>query len=198
MSKPRHSWSAVRSLAIFGLGLVLSAVAFSQTESSKLPQDLNDKPTDPLTSPSGQVVVLLFLRTDCPISNRYAPAIQQLAAEFRNKARFWLVYPDSSESPDEIREHLRRFQYALPALRDVHHTLVHRSSATILPEAAVFDANGKLAYHGRIDNRYEDVARPRPAPTSHDLQHAIRAVLAGKMVQPDHADAVGCYISDLK
>ena len=198
MSKPRHSWSAVRWLAIFGVGLVLSAIAISQTESSKLPQDLNGKPTDPFTSPSGQVVVLLFLRTDCPISNRYAPAIQQLAAEFRGQARFWLVYPDSSESPDEIREHLRRFQYSLPALRDVHHSLVQRSSVTILPEAAVFDATGKLAYHGRIDNWYQYVARPRPAPTSHDLQEAIRAVLAGKMVQPDHADAVGCYISDLK
>ena len=198
MSKPRHSWFAVRWLAIFGLGLVLGAVAFSQTESRKLPQDLHDKPTDPFRSPSGHVVVLLFLRTDCPISNRYAPAIQQLAAEFRGRARFWLVYPDSSESPDKIREHLRRFQYSLPALRDVHHTLVYRSSVTILPESAVFDATGKLAYHGRIDNWYEDVARPRPAPTSHDLQDAIRAVLAGKMVQPDHADAVGCYISDLK
>ena len=53
MSKPRHSWSAFRWLAISGLGLVLSAIAFSQTETSKLPQDLNGKGTDPFLSPSG-------------------------------------------------------------------------------------------------------------------------------------------------
>jgi hypothetical protein len=33
---------------------------------------------DPFKSSDGRIVVLLFIRTDCPISNRYAPAIQKL------------------------------------------------------------------------------------------------------------------------
>ena len=56
----------------------------------------------------------------------------------------------------------------------------------------------RLLYHGRIDNRYEDFGRARPAATTHELDDAIAAALAGKKPTPDHANAVGCYISDLE
>ena len=90
------------------------------------------------------------------------------------------------------------FRLSIPALRDVHRALVKRSHATITPESAVFDAASKLIYHGRIDNWYEDFGRARSAPTTHELEDAIRNTLNGNATVPDHADAVGCYISDLK
>ena len=142
--------------------------------------------------------MLFFIRTDCPISNRYAPAMQKLHEKFHGKADFWLVYPDASETAARIRTHDEEFRLAIPALRDVHRELVKRSHATITPEAAVFDAAGKLEYHGRIDNWYEDFGRSRSAPTTHELEDAIRNTLSGNRTIPDHADAVGCYISDLK
>jgi len=75
---------------------------------------------------------------------------------------------------------------------------VNRAGATITPETAVFDPSGKLVYHGRIDNWYEDFGRSRPAATTHELEAAIRNTLEGRTTTPDHASAVGCYISDLK
>jgi len=141
---------------------------------------------------------LFFVRTDCPISNRYAPAIQKLHEKFRGKADFWLVYPDAGETAARIRTHDEQFHLTIPALRDVHRELVKRSRATITPESAVFDSNGKLEYHGRIDNWYEDFGRSRSAPTTHELEDAIRSTLDGNRTVPDHADPVGCYISDLK
>jgi len=139
-----------------------------------------------------------FVRTDCPISNRYAPAIQKLHETFRGKADFWLVYPDAGETAARIHAHDEEFHLTIPALRDVHRELVKRSHATITPESAVFDSNGKLIYHGRIDNWYEDFGRSRSVPTTHELEDAIRSTLNGNATVPDHADAVGCYISDLK
>jgi len=62
----------------------------------------------------------------------------------------------------------------------------------------VFDPSGRLLYHGRIDNWYEDFGRSRAAATTHELDDAIAAALDGKSISPDHANAVGCYISDLK
>jgi hypothetical protein len=109
-----------------------------------------------------------------------------------------LVYPDAGESAAHIRTHLVQFHYSIPALRDIHRGLVSRAKATITPETAVFDSSGKLAYHGRIDNWYEDFGRARPAATTHELQDAIQNTLAGKATVPDHAGAVGCYISDLR
>jgi hypothetical protein len=129
---------------------------------------------------------------------RYAPTIQRLQREFLGKVDFWLVYPDAKESASQIQAHAEQFHFSIPALRDVHRDLVKRARATITPEAAVFDTSGKLVYHGRIDNWYQDFGRSRPAPTTHELLDAIRHTLDGKSSAPDHVDAVGCYISDLK
>ena len=62
------------------------------------------------------------------------------------------------------------------------------------PEAAVFDAAGRLAYHGRIDDRYVDFGVDRPAPTTHDLADAVTAVLAGAPCRAPVVPAVGCAI----
>jgi hypothetical protein len=164
--------------------------------------DLNGAVVDPLKSSGGKVVVLIFVRVDCPISNRYAPTIRGIERRTRlenaGRIAFWLVYPDRSESAEQIRKHEREFGYDLPALRDVRRSLVTESHALATPEAAVFDANRKLVYHGRIDNLYEDFGRARPAATTHELEDAIRATLDGKEVANASAPAVGCYISDLK
>jgi thiol-disulfide isomerase/thioredoxin len=169
-----------------------------QTVRSASAENLDGKTVHPFTSNNDRVVVLLFVRTDCPISNRYAPTIRKLHEKFQGKADFWLVYPDAGESASRIRTHDEQFHFAIPALRDVHRDLVKRAHATITPESAVFDSAGKLMYHGRIDNWYEDFGRSRAAPTTQELDNAIRNTLDGKPTVPDHANAVGCYISDLK
>lgn len=184
-------------MLLFG-GLSLALPAASRAPQIDLAEDLAGKATDPFKSSHGHVLVFLFVRTDCPISNRYAPAIHRLAEEFHGQADFWLVYPDSSESASRIRAHLREFHYSIPALRDLHHSLVKRAQATITPESAVFDTTGKLVYHGRIDNWYEDFGRSRPAATTHELEGAIRSALEGRAISPDQTSAVGCYIADLK
>lgn len=178
--------------------LLCASGVVSQAPRNDLPEDLSGKSVDPFKSSALPATVLLFVRTDCPISNRYAPVIQKLAEEFRGQANFWLVYPDADESPARIRTHLADFRYSIPALRDLHHTLVNRAQASVTPECAVFAASGKLVYHGRIDNWYEDFGRSRAAPSSHELEDAIRKALAGRAMVPDHANAVGCYIADLK
>jgi hypothetical protein len=186
------------SAAALCLGCFLAVPTFPQSTHGDSAENLEGRPVDPIGTGAGRAVVLLFVRTDCPISNRYAPTIRALSEKFRGKVLFWLVYPDAAESAARIRTHLEEFQYFIPALRDIHHSLVKRAQATITPEVAVFDGSGKLGYHGRIDNWYEDFGRSRRAPTTHELEDAIRNTLDGKPTVPDHAGAVGCYISDLK
>jgi len=160
--------------------------------------DLEGKPVDPLRSNPGKPVVLIFIRTDCPISDRYAPTIQRLSAHYAGKVGFWLVYPDKSESVAAIGQHLHAYGYKLPALRDPQHSLVRLGQVEVTPEAAVFTASGQLVYHGRIDNWYQAFGKARSAPTMHELEDAIQAVLNGANPQVPSASAVGCYISDLE
>jgi thiol-disulfide isomerase/thioredoxin len=160
--------------------------------------DLAGKQVDPLRANPGEVVVLVFIRTDCPISNRYAPTIQRISASYAGKAEFWLVYPDKAESSAAIEHHLREYGYKLPALHDPQHALVKLSQAQVTPAVAVFDPSGELVYHGRIDNWYVSFGHARPAPTTHELDDAIQAALKGNKPPVATAEGIGCYISDLE
>jgi hypothetical protein len=139
--------------------------------------------------------VLIFVRTDCPISNRYAPLIQRISAEYGGKVGVWLVYPSRTATAEKIRQHEREYGYKLPALRDPQHALVTQAEVQVTPEAAVFDANHHLLYHGRIDDLYQDFGRARPAATTRELEDAIRAALSGKTA-PTSTPGVGCFIAD--
>jgi len=160
--------------------------------------DLDGHTVNPLASDSGKVVVLVFLRRDCPVSSRYAPVIQQISKQYADDAKFWLVYPDKSDSPQAIREYLQDYGYRLSALRDPEHALVKLARVKITPEVAVFDRARQLVYDGRIDDWYVDLARAKPAPTTRDLDDALRATLAKQPVAKREVRGVGCYISDLE
>ncbi len=97
---------------------------------------------------------------------------------------FWLVYPDKNDSPQLIRKYLADYGYHLPALRDPEHSLAKLSHVQITPEAAVFDREHRLVYDGRIDDWYLDLGRARTAATTHELEDAIHAALAGKSCEP--------------
>ena len=160
--------------------------------------DLAGKAVDPFAVARGRAVVLIFVRTDCPISNRYAPVIQQISAQHAEKAEFFLIYPDKKESAEVIRKYDQEFGYRIASLRDPQHVLVKRSRARITPEVGVFDADRKLIYHGRIDNLYEDFGHARKSATTHELEDAVQAAINGKSLRTDATPAVGCYISDLE
>ncbi len=160
--------------------------------------DLGGSPKDPLKGTPGKVIVLVFVRTDCPVSNRYAPLIQEMSVKYGHEATFWLVFPDKNESAGQIRNYEQEYAYKLPALRDPDHALVKKSQVKVTPEVGVFDAKRELVYHGRINNLYRDFGKARREATTHELADAIEA--ASKGVAPPKAavDGVGCFISDLQ
>ena len=156
---------------------------------------------DPFQAAAGtKAIAFVFASVSCPISNRYAPELRRIHDAFASRGvAFWLVYPNPAESLQEIRRHLADFSYPMHALRDPQHELVRLAQATMTPEAAVFDAQRLLAYHGRIDDWFAGIGVQRPAPTSHELRDALTAVLAGRAPQPRAQAAVGgCYIADFK
>ena len=140
--------------------------------------------------------VLVFTTTDCPISNRYAPEIERLAAKFKGKAQFVLVYPVPADSPEMIREHAKKFAYSIETLRDTDQKLVKQTGVTVTPEAAIMNGT-RVLYRGRIDDRYIDFGKDRLKPTRHDLEDALEALIAGKPVAQRETRAVGCIIADL-
>jgi thiol-disulfide isomerase/thioredoxin len=149
-----------------------------------------------LLSPD-KVVVMVFLRRDCPVSSRYAPVIQQISKAYSDRAKFLLVFPDPSDSEADIQKYLSDYHYSLPAFADPKHRLAKLGHVKITPEVAVF-RDGQLVYDGRIDDWYVELGRARVAPTTHELKDALEAALAGKAAAHSEVRGVGCYISDLE
>jgi len=161
--------------------------------------DLSGHPVDPFAAPGAKATVFIFISTDCPISNRYAPEIRRVEEEFAaSGVRFWLVYPDADASSDAIQKHLKDYRLPQQALRDPRQALVRLAQARVTPEGAVFLPGGRLIYHGRIDNRYADLGKERPEATQHELEEVLKAIVQGRPVPYSTAKAIGCSIPEPK
>jgi hypothetical protein len=168
-------------------------------------RDQSDREVDPL-GPGPDVRVFVFVRRDCPVANRYAPELERLRQQFNAVGLppvvFFLVYVDPADTASLVEAHRREYHMTLPWLLDPSHELARRAGATITPEAAVYgpwtDGRRARLYVGRIDDRFLDVGRTRPAATRHDLADALDAAVAGRQPAPAGGPAVGCFIEDAR
>ncbi len=181
-----------------------AAVAWSPAEARSSLRLLNlaGQHVDPFADVDAKATVFLFVRADCPISNRYAPEVRRLFQKFASRGvAFKLVYVDASEPSEEIRAHMREYGYQMAALRDNEQALVKMTGAKVTPEAAVYvqgQSGARMVYRGRIDNQYVDFGKTRPAPTTHDLEDVLEAIVQGRTVATQTTRAIGCFIQDLK
>jgi len=162
---------------------------------------LGDDLRNPFNTSTAEILVLVFVTSDCPIANRYAPELTRIYRRYRDESvDFHLVYPDPSLSAGMIRAHRKEYSLPMPAVRDPRHDLVRLTGATRTPEAAVYRRSGggfDLAYRGRIDDRFVDFGKTRASATQHDLDDAIRDILAGREVTTARTRAIGCYLENL-
>ncbi len=166
-------------------------------------RDAEGKLVRPFDRHDVKAIVFIFTRTDCPISNRYAPELQRLGEEYRRQVAFWLVYPDPATTQEMARKHREQYRYSFPALLDPDHRLVKLSGAHVTPEAAVYipddTGSARLVYRGRIDDRFVDFGKMRPSPTRRDLDEILTRVINGSPLPETRiTPAVGCFIEDLK
>jgi peroxiredoxin len=79
-----------------------------------------------------------------------------------------------------------KFPYVVDATSD----LARAHGATRTPEAYLFDADGKLVYHGTID----DNAREPEKVSRRYLEEAMKALLEGREIAVAQTKALGCTI----
>jgi hypothetical protein len=160
-------------------------------------KDLDGRDVRPLED-GRAATVFIFTRTDCPVSNRYAPEISRLHAAFAPKGiAFWLVYVDPAQTAEAVRRHMAEYGYHMGALLDLRHELVSLTQAAVTPEAVVYSGK-RIVYRGRIDDRYVALGKARRTATTHDLEDVLTAIAEGRTVEPRSTHATGCFIADLK
>ncbi len=141
----------------------------------------------------GKPVVVVFLSFECPVSNSYAPVLNEMAKEHGARVSFLAVAP-ISEPAAGLAKQAKEFDLAFPLYRDDQLTAARTFGAMKVPEAFVLDANLNLRYRGRIDDAYAERLVPKKKFDRHDLRDAVEAVLTGKEIKEPTTEAVGCPI----
>jgi peroxiredoxin len=156
-------------------------------------QDLKGQPVTLDSWKGHKFVVLLFLGTECPVSNGFSPAMGRLAKEYTKKGvAFYGVHPDPDVTADAARKHAKDFSLNFPMLLDPYQTLATQTGVDVVPEAVVLAPGGKVLYRGRINDLFAPNGRRLIEARNHDLQNAIDAVLAGKAAPPPGGTTYGC------
>jgi len=186
----------MRVAAAIGLALALAPVAQAGVAiGDKLaPFALKDaasgKEMDLTAAAGKKATVLMFIATQCPVSNAYNERMAALAKDYADKGvGFVGINSNRTEPIDEVAEHAKKHGFAFPVLKDDGNAKADFFGANVTPEVYVYDPGWKLRYHGRIDDD-----KSGRAIASNDLRSALDAVVAGKDVPVAETKAFGCSI----
>ena len=101
---------------------------------------------------------------------------------------------DPSKNPEdgyeEMKKRAKKLGLKFPYVVDATSEVAVAFGATRTPEAFLFDADGKLVYHGTIDDSPKDASGVKDAY----LKQAVDAVVAGQAVPLAETKSLGCTI----
>jgi hypothetical protein len=146
-----------------------------------------------LIADDARATAVVFLGTQCPISNRAIPTLNDLYASHNHDGTaFYIVVSDPTLSRKDVVTYRDQYKIAPPILFDSSGELAQLLKPTHTPNAFVIDSAGAIRYRGRIDDTFAALGKINQSPKSHDLSDAIDAVLARKPVANEQTDPVGC------
>ncbi len=187
--------------------LVGGLMAFSHLVTAAAPPAEVGKPAPPFTLKdvegkeyslddflSSKYTVVMFIATQCPISNDYNERMAALYNDyFPKQVAFVGINSNKQEDVEEIKEHAAKNGFKFPVLKDWNNVVADAYGAQVTPEVFVLDGKATVLYHGRIDD-----SRNPSKITTHDLREALDALLAGKAVARTETKAFGCTIKRVK
>ena len=88
-----------------------------------------------------------------------------------------------------MQKRAQQLGFTFPYVVDATSDVARAFGASRTPEVFLFDAAGKLVYHGAVDDNKDASKASKPY-----LKNALDAVLAGKAVEMAETKAIGCSI----
>jgi peroxiredoxin len=143
-----------------------------------------------------KVLVVMFICNHCPYVQAVEDRILQLHRDYHRQG-VQLVgicsndptdYPD--DAPVNLLKRWKEKEYGFPYLVDETQETAKVYGAVCTPDIYVFDRDRKLAYHGRIDDNWQDPAKVR----RRELAEALDALVAGRKPDAAQTHSIGCSI----
>jgi len=137
--------------------------------------------------------VVIFVATKCPYSNAYNTCYNEMhdSLKKRNGKKVALLPINSNvtEPFDQVRAHAGENKYTFAVLKDEGYKVADAYAAEKTPEAFLVSKQGKVLYHGRIDDDSEG-----KNIKNRDLANAVDQYLSGKEVSVKETRSFGCSI----
>ncbi|MGB3616808.1 MAG: thioredoxin family protein [Catalinimonas sp.] len=144
-----------------------------------------------------RATVVMFICNHCPFVKLLNDELVRLGHDYRERGVGLVAispndvdrYPE--DSPERMAEVAKRLRYPFPYLYDETQEVARAYEAACTPDFFVYDADGRLAYRGQLDD-----ARPGSSnvPTGRDLRRALEDILAGKSAAAEQIPSLGCGI----
>lgn len=143
-----------------------------------------------------KALVVMFICNHCPYVQAIEERILELHRDYRAKG-VQLVgicsndptdYPD--DRPDKLLKRWREKEYGFPYLIDETQQVAKDYGAVCTPDIYVFDQNRRLAYHGRMDDNWQEPSQVK----KRELREALDRLLAGQAPAASQIPSMGCSI----
>ncbi|HEY7088840.1 MAG TPA: redoxin domain-containing protein [Tepidisphaeraceae bacterium] len=178
--------------AVFLIGLMAAALSAAETISPQRVLDCDGQPRTTLR-PGARATVIVFLGTQCPVSNRYIPLLNDLGRSHQKDGVDLLaIVSDPTVSFKDLAKYRDEYKIEFPVVLDTSGALAKQFAPTVTPESFLIDADGQLAYRGEIDDLFVAVGKQNQVVKSRDLADALSAVLSHEPVKVPQTKAVGC------
>lgn len=137
-----------------------------------------------------KAIVIMFVATECPVSNAYNSRMEKIYKEYKDKGITFLgINSNKAESVSDIKSHANKNNLTFPILKDEKNIIADKFKASFTPEIYVLNSSFEVIYHGRIDDSQRE-----NEIKSQDLKQALDEILSGKKVSQPKTKAFGCTI----
>lgn len=141
-----------------------------------------------------QGILIIFMCNHCPYVITKIDAIKSLQEKFGDKISIVGINSNDSNYPSEGMENMKsqakswnlNFTYLLDDTQQV----ARDYGAVCTPDPFLFDKDGKLVFHGRINNAMS----PSEEPTENTMEDIINKLLNNEAIPQESMPSQGCSI----
>lgn len=143
-----------------------------------------------------KALIVIFSCNHCPYVQAYEDRIKQIQADYASRGVSVVTinsnedkgYPEDSFENMKKRAAEQKFNFLY--LRDEDQSVARAYDATHTPEIFLFNNQRKLAFHGKIDDNWQEPSKVQ----NPYLRNALDELLAGKEISVPETFTIGCTI----
>ncbi|HEY9631359.1 MAG TPA: thioredoxin family protein [Coleofasciculaceae cyanobacterium] len=163
----------------------------------QLPDVVSGETISLATFAGKKALLVMFICQHCPFVIHVREELARLGKDYGDRsvgivaisANDVANYPD--DSPEHLQEMAKTQGFTFPVCYDESQEVAKAYTAACTPDFFLFDAAGKLAYRGQLDDSRPGNDKP---VNGQDLRGAIDALLADQSIPAEQKPSIGCNI----